>query len=72
MRSIPPEVQARMNEHIERLAGYMMEYTEPDKLEEFESIEVEVRNQIQEMVAPKIGEFFFREEGKKEEEKNEK
>lgn len=65
MLPIPPDVQAQMEEHIEKLAGYMMKYTEPEKLEGFENIEVEVRDQIQEIVAPKIGEFFFLKEGKK-------
>lgn len=72
MRPIPPEVQAQINKYIEELAGYMMEYTEPDKLEDFESIEVEVRNQIQEMIAPKIGEFFFLREGQENQGSSEK
>lgn len=49
MLPIPPDVQAQMEEHIEKLAGYMMKYTEPEKLEGFENIEVEVRDQIQEI-----------------------
>ena len=41
------------------LAKLMRKHTEQEKLETFESIETEVRDQIQKIVAPKIGEFFF-------------
>ena len=72
MLPIPPEVQAEMDECIEKLAGYMMKYTEPEKLGDFETTEVELRDQIQEMVSPKIGEFFFLREGRKNQESSEK
>ena len=65
MLPIPPDGQAQIDEYIEKLAGCMMKYTEPEKLEDFESIEVEVRDQIQKKIAPKIGEFFFSKGGKK-------
>lgn len=65
MLPIPPEVQALMDEHIEKLAGYMIAYTEPEKLVDLETAEVELRDQMQGIVSPKIGEFFFSEGGKK-------
>jgi len=65
MLPIPPNEQAQIDEYVEKLAGYMMKYTEPEKLEDFESIEVEVIDQIQKKIAPKIGEFFFLKEEKK-------
>lgn len=37
----------------------------PEKLKDFETIEVEVRTLVIEEVAPKIGEFFFSEGGEK-------
>lgn len=65
MLPIPPDEQAQIDECIETLAGHMMKYTEPEKLEDFESIEVELIDQIQTRVAPKLGEFFFSEGGTK-------
>ena len=44
--------------HVTELAKLMRKHTEQEKLETFESIETEVRDQIQKIVAPKIGEFF--------------
>ena len=72
MLPIPPDEQAQIDEYIEKLAGCMMKYTEPEKLEDFESIEVEVREQIQKKIAPKIGEFFFLKEGRKSQGSSEK
>ena len=46
MLPIPPDEQAQIDECIEKLAGHMMKYTEPEKLEDFESIEVELIDQI--------------------------
>ncbi len=59
MLPIPPEEEALVDEYTTKVARLMYKYTEPEKLKDFESIEVEVRNQIVELVAPKIGEFFF-------------
>jgi hypothetical protein len=42
----------------------MRKYTEPDKLRDFESIEIEVREQMVEVIGPVIGEFFFRKKEK--------
>ena len=51
--------KAQVNHHVTELAKLMRKHTEQEKLETFESIETEVRDQIQKIVAPKIGEFFF-------------
>jgi len=72
MLPIPPDEQAKIDECIETLAGHMMKYTEPEKLEDFESIEVELIDQIQTRVAPKLGEFFFLKEGQKSQGNSEK
>lgn len=58
MLPISAKEQALINYHVTELARLMHKNTEPSKLETFESIEVEVRNQIQEIVAPSIGDFF--------------
>ena len=70
MLSIPQEDQAILDEHIRETARILRKYTEPEKLKDFETIEVEVRKQIIEEVAPKVGEFFFQKEEKKHQENN--
>ncbi|MGL4500703.1 MAG: ISKra4 family transposase [Planktothrix sp.] len=65
MLPIREKDQTLINYHLTELARLMRQYTEPEKLKNFEVIEVEVRDQIQEIVAPTIGEFFFPEGGKK-------
>jgi hypothetical protein len=54
------EDQAKLAEYIKGAAALLHKYTEPEKLETFEGIELELRVQIQEVVAPQIGEFFSR------------
>lgn len=67
MLKMLPEVKAEMKAHLEAVARILRQHTEPEKLQDFESIEIEVRKQVQEEVTPRIGEFFFqkgaREEG---------
>ena len=58
MLPISAKDQTQLNYHVKELARLMHKNTEPEKLETFESIEVEVRDQIQEIVAPGIGDFF--------------
>ncbi len=71
MLPISPEDQVLLNYHTTELACLMHKYTEPDKLENFESTEVELRNQLQSLVSPTIGEFFFLKEEKNAREINE-
>lgn len=59
---MPAEEKALLNYHLTESARLMRKYTEAEKLKNFESIEVEVRNQMQSVVAPTIGEFFYRKE----------
>lgn len=61
---MPPEKEALLKEHLTELARLMREHTETEKLEDLESMEVEVRDQILELVAPVIGEFFLQKEEK--------
>jgi hypothetical protein len=41
------------------VAKILKGHTEPEKLKDFESIEVELREQIQTYVSPRIGEIFL-------------
>jgi hypothetical protein len=59
MLPIPPAEKALLNQYLTESARILYKYTEPEKQQDFESIEVEVRNQILEVVGPTIGEFFF-------------
>lgn len=66
MRQLSEEMQAKLDEHLEAAARILYEHTEAEKLKSFESIEWEVREQILEKVSPKIGEFFYLREDKRE------
>jgi hypothetical protein len=59
MIAIPPEEKAMLDYHLTESARILRQYTEPEKQKDFESIEVEVRCQMLEVVGPTIGEFFF-------------
>lgn len=65
MLNIPPEDQAQLNEALTEAARILRKYTETEKLQDFEMIEIEVREQLIEVVAPQIAEFFFRRRGTK-------
>jgi len=72
MLPIPPEAQAQLDEYLTESARIMRQYTEVEKLKGFESIEIEVRKQMLEIISPKIGEFFFQRKEKNVQEINEK
>lgn len=59
MLPIPPEEKAMLDYYLTESARILRQYTEPEKQKDFESIEVEVRSQMLEVVGPTIGEFFF-------------
>jgi hypothetical protein len=72
MLPMPPEKETLLKEYLTELAQLMREHTETEKLKDFESMEVEVRDQILELVAPVIGEFFLQKEGKNAQETSER
>jgi hypothetical protein len=72
MLNIPPEEKAQVEIYLTETARILRKYTEPEKLNSFESIELELRNQMMEVVGPIIGEFFFQKEPKNSQEKREK
>ncbi|MGB3613272.1 MAG: hypothetical protein WBA10_05705 [Elainellaceae cyanobacterium] len=63
MENLSPKAQAQLQEHLEAAARILYAHTEPEKLQDFESIEWEVRSQLLQEVAPRIGEFFSQQEG---------
>jgi hypothetical protein len=65
MLPMPADDKALLDYHLTESARIMRKYTEPEKQKDFESIEVEVRSQMLEIVGPTIGEFFFQKEVKK-------
>jgi hypothetical protein len=65
MQSLSPEMQTKLDEYLIGAARIMYEHTDPEQLKSFESIEWEVRGQILDKVAPKIGEFFYPKEERK-------
>jgi hypothetical protein len=59
MLPITPEDKAALEQHLHQAASILKQYTEPDKLKDFESLEVELRTQILTVVSPTIAEFFL-------------
>ncbi len=59
MPTLPADIQAQLDAHVQAIAKILYAHTETEKLQDFESIEVELRDQILTQVAPPIGEFFF-------------
>jgi hypothetical protein len=66
MIKLSREKQEELDQHLTAVSRILYEHTETGKLETFESIEWEVREQILEKVTPQIGEFFFRKGEKRE------
>jgi hypothetical protein len=58
MLPISLEDKAVLEEHLHQAASILKQYTEPEKLKDFESIEVELRTQILTVVSPTVAEFF--------------
>lgn len=63
MKALSVEVKAKLEEHLIAVSQILYEHTESADLESFESIEREVRAQLLETVAPRVGEFFCQKEG---------
>ncbi len=63
MMAISGEDQGKLEAAVKETARILRKYSDTEKLKTFESIEVEVREQMQRVVAPRIAEFFFQKEG---------
>ena len=55
-----PEKQLILDPKLREVAEILYNNTSSEELATFETIELSVREQLLEKVAPKIGEFFFR------------
>ena len=59
MKPLSPEDQAALDEHLKQAATILKNNTEADRLNDFESIEVELREQLHKKVVPSLGRSFF-------------
>ena len=57
--SMTPEEQQKIKINLQEIADIFYQNTPPENLQSFESIELTVREQIVEIVAPEISGFFF-------------
>lgn len=67
-----PEDKESLEKHLREIAALLLKNTPPSSLEDFESIEVTVRDHILTEVGPFIGSFFVRRQAEPEGEKSEK
>ena len=56
---LSPEENQEIKEHLKAVAQILYQNTSKDELITFEDIEMKLRDEIQELVAPKIAQFFF-------------
>ena len=56
--------QQKLKEHIDAIAQILYKNTPQGQLEDFETIEITLRNEILTKVAPRIGEFFLTQDKK--------
>lgn len=59
MYNLSAQDQATLDDHLKKAAAILKKYTEPQKLKDFESLEVELRDQMLSVVSPTIAEFFL-------------
>ncbi len=54
-----PEEIKELQAHLEAAAAILFKHTPSEQLQDFESIERSVRDQLLEQVSPPIGNFFY-------------
>ncbi len=59
MLELSPEDQEVLEQSLRQAAIILKKYTDPNKLKDFESIEVELRHQVVTIVSPTLAEFFL-------------
>ena len=59
MKKLNPQEQAKLEQLLQEAAKLMKQGTESDKLQDFESIEIELRDQLRQRVAPVLAEVFL-------------
>ena len=57
--NLSPEENKEIKEHLKAVARILYQNTSTDELNQFEDIETTLREEIQEVVAPEIAQFFF-------------
>lgn len=62
----------QLQQHLSAIAKILHQNTPLDKLKTFEDIEITLRKQIQEEIAPEIAHFFFEKSAKLKQEDSEK
>jgi hypothetical protein len=50
--------QDTLDEHLKQAAAIVKKHTDPQKLNDFETLEVELRDQMLSVVSPTIADFF--------------
>ncbi|MBC6474952.1 MAG: ISKra4 family transposase, partial [Hormoscilla sp. GM102CHS1] len=55
-----PEKEQALQEHLDAIGKIIYEETEPNQLQDLETIEKTVRDKIQSHVSPTIGSFFIK------------
>ena len=54
-----PEETRELNKHLEAAASILYKNTPPEKLQDFESLELALREQLTKHVHPTFGHFFY-------------
>jgi hypothetical protein len=54
-----PEDSQKLEEYLQEIAKILYQNTPQEQLENVETIEITVRNEVLTRVAPRIGEFFL-------------
>ena len=67
-----PEEQVKIKEHLRQVAKILYKDTPSDKLTRFETIELSIREHLQETVAPEISNFFITQQAESQQEGKEK
>lgn len=59
MMNLSPEENQEVKDHLKAVARILYQRTSKEELLTFEDIEITLRDEIQELVAPEIAQFFF-------------
>ena len=54
MKKLSPQAEQELKKHLTQVAEILYQHTESEKLQDFEIIEWELRNQLLEKVAPPL------------------
>jgi len=56
---VTPKETRELNKHLEAAAAILFKNTPPEKLQDFESLELALREQLTKHVYPTFGHFFY-------------